>query len=107
LLVLKRVQQFPRSLRYGLGRSIEARTETLLALLIRAKYAPRGEKDAILRETNVELEVLRFQIRQAVDLKALPLNGHLSVMEKLEAVGRQVGGWRKSLGGGEPDAQRK
>ena len=107
LLVLKRVQQFPRSLRYGLGRSIEARTETLLALLIRAKYAPRGEKDALLRETNVELEVLRFQIRQAVDLKAVPLNGHLSVMEKLEAVGRQVGGWRKSLGVGEPDAQRK
>ena len=102
LLVLKRVQQFPRNIRHGLGRSIELRVETLLALLIRAKYSPRGEKDFILRDVNVELEVLRFQIRQAVDLKAVPPDSHLSVTEKLEAVGRQVGGWRKSLVGSDP-----
>jgi len=97
LLLLKRVQQFPRNLRHGLGRSIEFRVEELLALLVRAKYAPRGEKDSLLRDVNVELEILRFQVRQAVDLRAVPPNGQLAILEKLEAVGRQVGGWRKSL----------
>ena len=54
-------------------------------------------KDEILRDVNIELEVLRFQIRQAVDLKALPQNGQLALIEKLVAVGQQVGGWRQGL----------
>ena len=97
LSVLKRTQQFPRNLRHGLGRSMERRVEILLALLIRAKYSPKLHKDEILRDVNVELEVLRFQIRQAVDLKAVPSNGQESLIGKLFAVGQQVGGWRKSL----------
>jgi len=107
LLVLKRVQQFPRNLRYGLGRSIELRTEHLLAMLIRAKYAPQSEKDQILIEFNIELEVLRFQIRQAVELKAIPMNGQLVLIEKLTTVGQQVGGWRKSLQGRVEAVDRK
>jgi hypothetical protein len=97
VLVLKRVQQFPRNQRYGLGRSIESRMEWILALMLRAKYSPRIEKDAVLRDVNIELEVLRFQIRQAVDLKAVPQNGQHAIVEKLMSVGQQVGGWRKSV----------
>jgi hypothetical protein len=48
----------------------------------------------ILTEVNAELEVLRFQIRLAKDLKALPVNsqGHAAGL-----IGAQVGGWIKSL----------
>jgi len=98
LLLLKRVALFPRNLRHGLGRSIEFRVETLLSLLIRAKYSPRAEKDAILRDANIELEILRFQIRQAVELKGLALRNQQAIIEKLIGVGQQIGGWRKSLG---------
>lgn len=54
--LLKRISHFPRQVRYGLGRSMEFRAEELLAGLIRAKYAPRGERDGLLREINVGLE---------------------------------------------------
>lgn len=94
-----RVLTFPRNVRYGLGLAIERRLQDVLALLVRAKYAPAAEKPPLLKAANVELEVLRFQVRQAADLKALPLKGQRFVLEKLFAVGAQVGGWLKSLGG--------
>ncbi|MFO0808924.1 MAG: four helix bundle protein [Gemmataceae bacterium] len=63
-----RILKFPRHVRYGLGLAIERRLQDVLALLIRAKYAPAVEKPPILKAANVELEVLRFQVRQAGDL---------------------------------------
>lgn len=99
LILLKRVQLFPRNIRYGLGRCLEDRVECILALLIRAKYSPKSEKSALLQEVNLELEILRFQLRQSVDLKAMPHKTQFSILEKLQAIGQQVGGWKAALTG--------
>ena len=107
VLLLQRVIAFPKNPRYGLGRSIEHRTETILALLIQAKYALRRDKDPFLRDVNVELEILRFQIRQATDLRAISMNQQHAIIEKLIVVGQHVGGWRKSVGGDQVSDERK
>lgn len=93
----KRILRFPRNLRYGLGLSIEQRVQGILAQLVRAKYAPVADKGPILGTVNVELEVLRFQLRQSADLGGMTANGQGYVVKCLETVGRQVGGWLKSL----------
>jgi hypothetical protein len=49
-----------------------------------------------------KLEVLRFRVRLARDLKALPTTSHGHAAQLLEAVGAQVGGWLKSQRRGEP-----
>jgi hypothetical protein len=95
--LLKRLQKFPRDLRYGLGRSIEMRIEWILKLFIHAKYSPKAEKAEILIELNIELEVLRFQIRQVVDLKAMPIKAQGFLLDRLIEIGKQVGGWKSSL----------
>ena len=41
--------------------------------------------------------MLRFQLRLATDLAALPLNGHGHAVTQIGQVGAQVGGWLKSL----------
>ena len=55
---------------------------------------------------NVEIEVLRFQIRQAVELRAMAPGHQEKVLEALREVGRQVGGWRKSMTGHHGGPQR-
>jgi len=98
LYLSQRVEKFPRSHRYTLGAEIERRIQGLLGQLIRAKYAAGGEtRGAILREVNTELEVLRFQVRLAKDLKAMPVNSQGHAAGLVEGVGAQVGGWLKSL----------
>ena len=42
--ILRRVLAFPRNLRYGLGLAIERRLETILTLLLEAKYAAKHAK---------------------------------------------------------------
>ena len=58
---MERTLKFPRNLRHGLGLAMEQRLQELLALFIRAKYAARTAKEPLLRDVNIELEVLRFQ----------------------------------------------
>ncbi len=80
----ERVATFPRAHRYTLG--------------VRARYLPRGAtKLDLLRTVNVELEVLRFRLRLAHDLKALPHQSHEHALYRVRACGRQLGGWVRSL----------
>src|SRR5713101_7796806 len=60
------VVKFPRHHRHSLGIDMERRLQVVLALLVQAKYAGAGDaKAALLAKANVELEVLRFQLRLA------------------------------------------
>ena len=94
----QRIDRFPRHHRHSLGLDMAHRLQVVLALLIRAKYAGAGkDKAGLLADVNVELEVLRFQLRLAKDLAALPLNSHGHAIERMAQVGAQVGGWLKSL----------
>jgi hypothetical protein len=89
--------KFPRHHRYSLGTDLEHRLQAVLALLVRARYANPGGKGELLAAVNIELEVLRFQLRLAKDLTALPLSSHGHAIEQVARVGAQVGGWLKSV----------
>ena len=91
-----RVEKFPRSHRYTLGAEIEKRLLDVLGCLIRAKYSPADVRVGLLADVNAELEVLRFQVRLAKDLNALPVSSHGEAYRQMEQVGAQVGGWLKS-----------
>jgi hypothetical protein len=56
-----RTSRFPRNHRFVLGERIERRLYELLETLIAAKY--RRERHELLQAANLNLEVLRFQIR--------------------------------------------
>ncbi len=96
LYLSRRAEKFPRPHRYTLGAEIERRVQGLLGQLVRARYASPGERVAVLGEVNVELEVLRFQLRLARDLNALPVSSQGEAARQLEQVGAQVGGWLKA-----------
>ena len=96
LWLINHTEKFPRHHRYSLGTAIEGQLQTILELLLRAKYS--REKAALLNAANMALEVLRFQMRLAKDLKALPIKSHGFGAEKVQSIGAQVGGWLRSKG---------
>ena len=91
LWLIRHVEKFPRHHRYSLGRDIEARLQTILALLLRAKYSK--SKAGHLAEANIEMEILRFQVRLAKDLGILPARSHGHAAKVMAEVGSQIGGW--------------
>lgn len=91
------VARFPRSYRFTLGERIEQRLYGVLERLIRATYAPRADKPRLLADANVDLEVLRHEIRLAFGFRLLSAAQVEHVTRLSDAVGRQVGGWLRSL----------
>ncbi|MBI2808206.1 MAG: diversity-generating retroelement protein Avd [Planctomycetes bacterium] len=94
----ERIEKFPRHHRYSLGLSMENRLQQILGALIRAKYTGAHEsKRLLLADVNIELEVLRYQARLALECRCLAPNSHAHAAKLLEWVGAQVGGWLRSL----------
>jgi len=99
LWLIRHTEKFPRHHRYSLGISLENRLQAILELLLRAKYT--RDRGAALRDANIELEVLRFQLRLAKDLQALPIRSHGHAAKLVDSIGSQIGGWLKSKKGQE------
>jgi hypothetical protein len=94
LWMIRHVERFPRHHRYSLGIAIENRLQVLLSLLLRARFS--RERRALLDEVNIELDVLRFQVRLAKDLNVLAATSHGHAVKLMLGIGVQVGGWMKA-----------
>jgi hypothetical protein len=66
--------RFPRHHRFVLGERLERRLYELLETLVQAKYT--RERQALLRQANLSLEVLRLQMRLAKDLQCLKVQSY-------------------------------
>jgi len=94
LWLINHTEKFPRHHRYSLGLTIENRLQRILELLLKAKYS--HDKAVFLNDANMELEVLRFQVRLSKDLKALPAKSHGHAAALMQNIGAQIGGWLSS-----------
>jgi hypothetical protein len=88
------IVKFPRSHRFTLGARMESQLRRVLELLVRARYSP--ERVSVLREVNLELELMRFEFRFAKDLRCLPLDSYGHAARAVDEIGRLVGAWIKS-----------
>jgi hypothetical protein len=66
--------KFPRNHRFVLGERIERNLYDLLETLIRAKYT--RQRQPLLEQANLTLEILRFQMRLANDLQCLKVESY-------------------------------
>src|SRR5215831_7567869 len=89
--------KFPRNHRFVLGERIERNLYDLLELLIRAKYS--RQRQPLLEQANLVLEILRFQMRLAKDLQCLKVESYGFASRAIDEIGKLVGGWLKSGGG--------
>jgi hypothetical protein len=94
LWLMPKMGKFPREHRVTLGQRIEHLLYEILEKLIRAKFS--RQRRELLEAVNVDLEVLRFQVRLAKDLRCLSVSSYGQVAQRLLDVGRQVGGWMRS-----------
>jgi len=84
------VNRFPKSQRFVLGQQITNTLIDFLKILLEANAASR--KYHYLRRASVELDKVRFLLRLAKDLKFLSLGNYGQLVEKINEVGRLLGG---------------
>src|SRR5262245_32811913 len=90
-------RKFPRNHRFVLGERIEGILYDLLDLLIRAKFTRNRQE--LLQQANLGLEILRFQMRLAKDLQCLKVESYGFATKAIDEIGKLVVGWLKSSSG--------
>jgi len=93
----QRVGKFPRDLRFLLGDRLLRNAYDLLDVLLEAKFTKANVP--LLTRANLQLEQMRFQVRLAHDEKLISARQYQYVADRIEEVGRLVGGWRRGRGG--------
>ena len=89
--------RFPRNHRFVLGERIERNLYDLLETLIRARYT--RNRQTLLEQANLVLEILRFQVPLAKDLQCWKVQSYGFAARAIDEIGNLVGGWLKSGGG--------
>lgn len=92
--MLPKMADFPRDQRFLLADRIERILLDILEMLIEANYSK--QKREILIKVNLKLDVLRFMMRIAKDMKYVSLNGYDFFCQSVIEIGKMVGGWLKA-----------
>lgn len=91
--IIPQLDKMPRLRRYTLGERLETILLQVLENLIEASYS--SAKGTTLKRANLRLDTARHLWRLAHTLEAVPRKQYLRGAERLVALGRQIGGWRK------------
>ncbi|HCD15461.1 diversity-generating retroelement protein Avd [Shewanella sp.] len=89
------LKQFPKHEKHVLGAEIRLSMLQLQRLVITA--FKRYHKKTTLTDLDIELSILKRQVRLAKDLRYIDLKKYQIWIEKLVEIGRMIGGWIKSV----------
>ncbi len=90
-------KDFPKVERLGVGQKIEQSFLTVLEYTYTAAYLGAEQKMILLGKTISKLDVLKFFLQLAWENKLIPTAKYADLSERLEEIGRMIGGWKKGL----------
>jgi hypothetical protein len=88
---------FPKRDRYTLGQKIDNLTLNLFTTTITAGSRHGPEKLPPLEEASTKLDLLKILLRLAKDIKALDNKKYLQFQQRLQEIGKMLGGWIRSI----------
>jgi len=88
---------FPKTSRYTLGEKIDSLFIKITELVFTASLLPRNQKLPYVKKAAAELEVLKFFLQISWEIKALENKKFILLSEKLDEIGKMLGGWLRQL----------
>ena len=75
-----------------------------MEIVVEAYYRPKPAKAPLLKEVNIQLEVMRQLVRYLLENKTHDIKKHEHMNRTIDELGKSVGGWLKTLGTSAADA---
>ncbi len=88
---------FPKKDQYLLGKRCEDSILEFMELILLATSLRQEEKRQALVSANSKFDQLKVLLRVARELKMIDNKKYLSLQEKIQEIGRMLGGWLRSL----------
>lgn len=87
----------PKAVRYTLWQRTEAAALDILEGVIGVSQQAVVDREAALKKISVKLDMLRVFIRLAQESKAIDLKKYATLQERIDEIGRMLGGWLKAI----------
>lgn len=94
LYLVPQLAKFPRDQKFLLADRIQVKVLDVQEACLRAYYS--RDKVSHLRQANMSLEICRHLVRLSHDLRFLTTKTYGVLCEKMDEVGRMIGGWLKA-----------
>lgn len=88
---------FPKSSRYSLGSKIDALLIEISEAIVAAAYLLKEEKLIYVKKAIIKLDMLKFFLLISWEINALDNKKYITLSEKLDEIGKMLGGWIKHL----------
>jgi len=88
---------FQKDSRYTIGAKIDSLFLETIELIIKASYSDKMEKLIFLKSASVKLDLLKFFLQIAWEIKSLDNKKYILLSERLDEIGKMLGGWIKAL----------
>ena len=88
---------FPKTSRYTLGAKIDRFFLKILDNINLGRYLSKENKLKFIQKASANLDSLKFFLRIAWEIQALNTKQYAALSEKLNEIGRMMGGWIKKL----------
>ena len=88
---------FPKKDRYSLGKKIDTLALSLIELVIFAGSTSKEKKLPYIQKAIVSVDLIKILLRVAKDIDALEGKKYIVLQQNLQEIGRQLGGWKKSI----------
>lgn len=84
-------------IRHSLGDKISSLFIQLVELLLLAGYSPKDKKLEVINKASVTLDLLRYFLQTAFELKAIDNKQLATLLAPLIEVGKMLGGWKRQM----------
>ncbi len=91
------LKTFPKRDQYLLGKRCEDHILAFMELVLLAVGLQRDQKLRALEQASGKFDVLKVLFRVARELKMLDNRRYLSLEERIQEIGRMLGGWVRDL----------
>jgi len=88
---------FPKDSKYTLGGKIDNLFLETIEYIIKASYSDKLEKLISLKTASTKLDFLKFFLQLSWEIKSLDSKKYISISERLDEIGKMIGGWIKSI----------
>jgi len=88
---------FPKKSRYTLGAKIDTLFIDTIELLFIASYLGKEQKLPYLQKAGGKLDLLKFFLQIAWELKAIDNNKYIILSRQLDEIGKMIGGWIRGI----------
>lgn len=89
---------FPKKSRYAIGAKIDSLFIEIAELLFIARYLGGQNKLPSLQKAAGKLDLLKFFLQIAWELKTLDNKKYIALSEPLNEIGKMLGGWMRNTG---------